>query len=98
VRSRIVVEQRLDCLVVPAESIVRDSEGHTKIAVVSDDEHQATLQRVDLGLREGDRVEVRADWLEAGTTIVTTGASALLNRTDIAVVKRSLQPTGATLP
>jgi RND family efflux transporter MFP subunit len=88
IRARIVVEQRPNCLVVPAESVVRDSEGHSEIAVVSDDEHRATLRRVDLGLTEGDRVEVRADWLQPGMTIVTTGASALLYRTDIRVVGR----------
>jgi membrane fusion protein (multidrug efflux system) len=88
IRAKIVVEQRENCLVVPAESVVRDSEGHSQIAVVSDDEHRATLRRVDLGLIQGDRVEVRADWLEPGMTVVTTGASALLYRTDIRIVGR----------
>jgi RND family efflux transporter MFP subunit len=87
-RARIVVEQRPDCLTVPAESVVSQADGHPAIAVVSNDEHSAVLQPVDLGLREGDRVEVRADWLEVGTTIVTTGASALLDRSDIRVVGR----------
>jgi multidrug efflux pump subunit AcrA (membrane-fusion protein) len=86
VRASIVLEQQADCLAVPADAIVIDSLGRPQIAVVSDDQRQATMQFVQTGLREADMVQVTADGLQAGQAIVTRGAYGLVNRTGIRVV------------
>jgi multidrug efflux pump subunit AcrA (membrane-fusion protein) len=81
----IFVDQHADCLVVPAESIVRDSLDRTFVGVVSDDGSKAALQLVETGLREGNLVEISGENISEGQTIVTTGAPALLARTDIKI-------------
>jgi hypothetical protein len=85
-RVAITQEERPDCLVVPADSIVRDSLDRPFVAMVSDDHKQATLKLVEPGLREGDWVQVSASGLEAGQTIVISGAYGLLFRSDIKVL------------
>ncbi|MGA2583351.1 MAG: biotin/lipoyl-binding protein [Tepidisphaeraceae bacterium] len=86
--ARIEVETHVDCLTVPAESIVRDSLGRPRVAFVSDDEHQATFHYVDLGIRQDDRVELLGDTVSPGEEIVTGGAYGLLNQSGITVVGR----------
>jgi membrane fusion protein (multidrug efflux system) len=88
VRADIVVEQRADCLAVPAESVIHDAAGRAEIGVVSADERQAVLHPVDTGIRQGDLVQVQSEWLQPGVTVVTVGASALITRTGIQVVGR----------
>ncbi len=83
-RVAIAREER-DCLVVPADAIVRDSLDRPFVAMVSDDRRQAILKLVEPGLREGDWVQVSADGLEPGQTIVVSGAYGLLFRSDIKV-------------
>jgi membrane fusion protein, multidrug efflux system len=85
-RVSIASESLPDCLVVPADSIVRDSLDRPFIAMVSDDHKQATLKLVEPGLREGDWVQVKAAGLAAGQTIVTTGAYGLLFQSGITVL------------
>jgi Barrel-sandwich domain of CusB or HlyD membrane-fusion len=85
-RVAIAQEEQPDCLVVPADSIVRDSLDRPFVAMVSDDHKQATLKLVEPGLREGDWVQVSAAGLEAGQTIVVSGAYGLLFRSDIKVL------------
>jgi membrane fusion protein (multidrug efflux system) len=77
-----------DALVVPADAIVHDAENIPYIALVSDDHKQATLKRVEPGLREGDLIQITADGLSADQTIVTGGAYGLLlkSKTDINVL------------
>jgi multidrug efflux pump subunit AcrA (membrane-fusion protein) len=87
-RAGIVVEELADCLAVPAEAIVRDASGRAEIGVVSADEHQAVLHPIETGIRDGDLVSVRSDWVEPGTAVVTAGSSALITRTGIQVVGR----------
>jgi membrane fusion protein, multidrug efflux system len=86
VRVAITSQSQPDCLVVPADSIVRDSLDRPFIALVSDDHKQATLKLVQPGLREGDWVEVSAEGLEPDQTIVVIGAYGLLFRSDIKVL------------
>jgi multidrug efflux pump subunit AcrA (membrane-fusion protein) len=86
--AMIEVETHSDCPTVPAESIVRDSLGRPRVAVVSDDEHQATFHYVDLGIRQDDRVELLGDTISPGQEIVTSGAYGLLNQSGITVVGR----------
>jgi hypothetical protein len=75
-----------DALVVPADAIVHDTEDNPYIALVSEDHKQATLKRVQPGLREGDFVQITADGLSPDQTIVTGGAYALLFKSDINVL------------
>ena len=84
-RVSIAREER-NCLVVPADSIVRDSLDRPFVAMVSDDRKQAILRPVEPGLREGDWVEMKAPGLDAGQTIVVSGAYGLLFRSDIKVL------------
>lgn len=94
VSAQIVVEQVTDCLAVPAESIVYDETGWTSIALVNPDQHGARLHAVTVGMRDGDKVQVQGQDLEAGQTIVTTGAAALVNRTGIHLIEETLPPMG----
>jgi membrane fusion protein, multidrug efflux system len=81
---RIVCEERANCLVVPEDAVVADGEGGSAIAIVEGD--KATLRPVRLGLREDGQVEVLAEGLSEGTTIVTEGAYGLPKETKIKVV------------
>jgi multidrug efflux pump subunit AcrA (membrane-fusion protein) len=79
-------EEQRDCLVVPADSIVRDSLDRSFVAMVSDDRKQANLKMVEPGLREGDWVQIKAPGLEEGQAVVVSGAYGLLFRSDIKVL------------
>ena len=72
----------------PAESIVRDPTGRPRVAFVNANEHEAVFQPVELGIREGDLVEITGDSVTEGQEIVTEGAYGLANRTGIVVVGR----------
>jgi membrane fusion protein, multidrug efflux system len=86
VRARIILEQRADCLAVPADSIVQDSLGRSQIAIVSDDQKTASMRIIETGIRDADMVQIIADGLQGGETIVTNGAYGLATRTGIRVV------------
>jgi RND family efflux transporter MFP subunit len=81
VTLRIVSGERRDCLAVPVESVVKNSEGGTVIALVQGD--RAVQKPVKAGLRDGDWVEVEADGLQADMPVVTAGAYALPKETKI---------------
>jgi multidrug efflux pump subunit AcrA (membrane-fusion protein) len=86
--ARVVIarDEQPDCLVVPVDSVVHDSLDRPFVAMVSDDRKQAILKPVETGLREGDWVQVSASGLDAGQTIVVSGAYGLLFRSDIKVL------------
>jgi membrane fusion protein (multidrug efflux system) len=86
IKASIITQEKPDCLVVPAEAIVRDSRGRPQIALVSADRHSALLSVVETGLLEGDQVEIIGEGLDAGQIIVTTGAYALIGRSEIHIV------------
>jgi membrane fusion protein, multidrug efflux system len=85
-RVSVIGSQQADCLVVPADAIVRDALDRPFIGMVSDDRKQAILKPVVPGLREGDWVQVTADGIAADQTIVVSGAYALQYRSDINVL------------
>jgi RND family efflux transporter MFP subunit len=86
VTLRIVSEEHKDCLAVPVESVVKSVEGGTVIAIV---EHDRALQKsVKAGLRDGGWVEVQADGLGEGMTVVAVGAYGLPKETKIRVVEK----------
>jgi RND family efflux transporter MFP subunit len=86
VTLRIVSEEHKDCLAVPVESVVKNAEGGMVIAVVDND--RATQTPVKAGLRDGEWVEVQADGLQAGMTVVAVGAYGLPQETKIRVVEK----------
>jgi membrane fusion protein (multidrug efflux system) len=84
VTLRIVSEEHKDRLAVPVESVVKDAEGGTVIALVQGD--KAAQKAVKAGLREGGLIEVEADGLQADMTVVTEGAYGLPKETKIRVL------------
>jgi membrane fusion protein, multidrug efflux system len=84
VSVRIASEQRRDRLAVPAESVTKNAEGAAVIALVNGT--TAVQKPVKTGLRDGDLVEVEAEGLKEGLTVVTLGAYALPKETKIRVL------------
>lgn len=76
VKTRIIVDEHKDCLVVPIVSLAKDASGTTKIALI--DQGKATLKSVKTGLRDGDQVEIQGDDLKADMPVVTDGAYGLI--------------------
>lgn len=84
VKIRIVSAEHKNCLAVPVESVVRNAEGAPVIAVVQDD--TAVQIPVQTGLREGGLVEVEAEGLQPGMSVVTEGAYGLPQETKVRVL------------
>jgi len=84
VRVRIIGEERAGRLAVPRVSVYTDPDGQSTIAVVEGD--KAKRKVVKAGLRDGDLVEVEADGLAEGMTVVTEGSYALPEETKIRVL------------
>jgi hypothetical protein len=82
VKVRIVSEERHDRLAVPIESVVNTANG-TVIAVVEND--HAIHKPVTVGLRDGGLIEVHADGLSEGMTVVAKGAYGLPNKAKVRV-------------
>jgi len=91
VTLRIVSEEHKDRLVVPVESMVKDEEGGTVIAVVRGD--KAAQKAVKTGLRDGGLVEVEGEGLSEGMTVVTTGAYGLPKETKVRVLDLQTEKT-----
>lgn len=75
VRVRIVAEEHKDILAVPRDAVVPDENGDSVISVVEGT--QATHKAVKAGLEENGLVEITADGLKEGGTVVTAGAFGL---------------------
>ena len=86
VTLRIVSEEHMDRLAVPVESVVKDAEDSTVIAVVQGD--KAALKAVKAGLRDDSLVEVEGEGLSEGMTVVTAGAYGLPKETRIRVIDK----------
>lgn len=84
VSVRIVIEELLERLVVPIESIVT-RDGENIIAVVEGD--SAKQKVIKPGLRDGNLVEISGEGLQEGMTIVTQGVYGLPPETRIQVLK-----------
>jgi len=83
VRVRIIAEEHKDVLAVPREAVVADENGDSAIAIVVGD--QATHKTVKAGLEEGGLIEIAADGLKEGDTVVTSGAYGLPQATRVKV-------------
>ena len=75
VTLRIVTHESRDCLAVPEESVVKNPDGVTVIALVRDG--KAVQLPVQAGLVDHGLVEIQAPGLEAGAPVVTEGAYGL---------------------
>lgn len=84
VTIRIINEEQKDCLAVPVESVVKNSEGDTVIALLQGD--KAVQKPVKAGLRDGGLVEVEAEGLQADMPVVTEGAYGLPKETRVRVL------------
>jgi len=84
VTLRIVSEEHKDRLAVPVESVVRDGEGGTVIALVQGD--NAAQKPVRTGLRDGALIEIEGEGLQADMPVVTEGAYGLPKETRIRVL------------
>lgn len=84
INVRIVVEERLERLAVPIESVVT-RDGASVIAVVEGD--SAKQKVIKPGLRDGNLIEISGEGLQEGMTIVTQGVYGLPPETRIRVLK-----------
>jgi membrane fusion protein (multidrug efflux system) len=71
---RIMSEQHKDCLAVPEKAVVADTVGGSTGWIVLVEGDKAMRQLVTIGLREGGLVEVAADGLKEGQSIVSDDA------------------------
>jgi multidrug efflux pump subunit AcrA (membrane-fusion protein) len=84
VRVRIIAQQHDDVLAVPEAAVAQDENGDWVIATLQGD--QATRKQVKVGLREKGLVEIAADGLKEGDTVVTAGAYGLPQATRVKVL------------
>ena len=86
VRVRIIAQEHKDRLAVPREAVVTDENDDSVIALVEDldakdpdaaDYKKATHKTVKAGLTESGLIEIEADGLKEGDTVVTAGAYGL---------------------
>ncbi len=84
VAVRIVTEERAGRLAVPHESICTDNEGHSTVSIVEGE--VARQKAVQVGLRDGDLVEVSGEGFSEGATVVTVGSYALPKETKVRVL------------
>ncbi len=85
VTVRIVSAEHPNALAVPVESVVKDEEGATVIAIV--DGNTARQRVVKTGLRDDGLVEVEADGLREGMIVVTEGSYGLPTETRVRVIE-----------
>jgi membrane fusion protein (multidrug efflux system) len=84
VRVRIIAQQHDDVLAVPEAAVAQDENGDWVIATLQGE--QATHKQVKVGLREKGLVEISADGLKEGDTVVTAGAYGLPPATRVKVL------------
>ena len=84
VRVQIVAAEHKDVLAVPREAVVADENGDSVIALI--DGEQATHKTVKPGLQENGLIEIVADGIKEGDTVVTSGAFGLPPATHVKVV------------
>lgn len=81
VTVRIVSEEHRDVLAVPAQSVTRNEDGLSVVAIVDGD--TAIQMPVTIGLRDNGLIEVAGDGLLADMTVVTEGAYGLPGKTRV---------------
>ena len=84
VKARILVEERAERLAAPIAGILK-KQGGNMLAVVHGD--SAKLISIKSGLQDGELIEIEANGLNAGDTIVTEGIYGIPAETRIRVLK-----------
>jgi multidrug efflux pump subunit AcrA (membrane-fusion protein) len=82
---QIVTAVHTNCLAAPEAGVVTDESGQSTIALVHGDEADQTA--VQTGFRENGWVEITGSGLKPGDVVVTVGAYALPDKTQIKVQK-----------
>jgi membrane fusion protein (multidrug efflux system) len=85
VGARIVTEELTDRLAVPRDSVVKAEDGEVIYVVEG---NKAVQMPVKTGLRDGNFIEVAAEGLKEGDTIVTVGAYGLPKETKVKITNR----------
>lgn len=93
VRASIVARTFPDAIVVPQEALLTGPGGRRSVMVVGAD-RKARARDVDAGITEGGRVQIVAG-VQAGETVVTTGAYGLADGTEVTVQPPPRGPGGA---
>lgn len=91
-RMSVTIESRRDTTLVPKVAVV-DYDGTRGVFTMNAD-NKATFQPIEIGIEDGERVEVRAG-ITGTDTVVTSGASALRNNDTLIVAG---QPQGGGRP
>jgi membrane fusion protein (multidrug efflux system) len=86
VKVRVIVDEHLDRLVVPKESVVTDPDGKDVIALVQG--NNAAHKPVKVGFADAGLVEVEGEGVKEGDIVVTTGAYGLPKQTKIRVISK----------
>ncbi len=89
VRVKVMVATIKDAVVVPAAAILPGEEGGTAVISVSD--NTARRKPVEVGIREGDQVQI-ASGVSAGEQVVTVGGVGLEDKAKVRVVPPGGKP------
>ena len=93
VQFKLATGDRTNCVAALAEGVVTDENGDSAVWLVNGD--QATKTNVEVGLREGDWVEITSSGLKAGDSVVTVGAYGLPDKTQIKILNSSSETSVA---
>jgi membrane fusion protein (multidrug efflux system) len=93
VQFKVVTQTQTNCLAAPGESVVTDESGESAVWLVNGD--QAVKTNVEVGLREGDWVEITSSGLKSGDRVVTVGAYGLPDSTQIKILNPSNETNSA---
>jgi multidrug efflux pump subunit AcrA (membrane-fusion protein) len=83
VRVSIVAETLRDTMVVPAAALLNSDDGGQKVMVVTSDS-VAHERRVNVGIRQGDRVQIISG-LQSGDQVVVSGGLGLEDKAKVAI-------------
>jgi HlyD family secretion protein len=83
VRVSIVAETLRDTMVVPAAALLNSDDGGQKVMVVTSDS-VAHERRVNVGIRQGDRVQI-VSGLQSGDQVVVSGGLGLEDKAKVAI-------------
>jgi HlyD family secretion protein len=72
-----------DALIVPSSALLNGADGATNVMVLGSDSH-AHLQAVQIGIRTGDRVQIKSG-VQARQKVINTGAYGLPDNTKVQV-------------
>ena len=87
-----VAQTLKNAIVVPASALLKTPEGGTVVMIVNSD--HARQVAVDVGIREGDRVQITKG-LGGGETVIVNGSYGLPDNTQVKIAAAESSPEGA---